>query len=65
VRRRYDAEAHRYDREIAYFEKLLFAGAREWVCSRARGDVLELAVGTGRTWPTTRRRARRHGAGAA
>ncbi len=48
VRERYDAEARRYDRDIAVFEKLLFAGGREWVCSRARGDVLELAVGTGR-----------------
>jgi ubiquinone/menaquinone biosynthesis C-methylase UbiE len=48
VRRRYDAEAPRYDRQIAFFEKALFAGGREWVCSRARGDVLELAVGTGR-----------------
>jgi ubiquinone/menaquinone biosynthesis C-methylase UbiE len=48
VRLRYDAEAGHYDREIALFEKLLFAGGREWVCSRARGDVLELAVGTGR-----------------
>jgi ubiquinone/menaquinone biosynthesis C-methylase UbiE len=48
VRDLYDAEAPRYDRGIAIFEKLLFAGGREWVCSRARGDVLELAIGTGR-----------------
>jgi hypothetical protein len=54
VRRRYDAEAHRYDREIAYFEKLLFAGGSQWVCSRARGDVLEFAVGTGRNLARTR-----------
>src|SRR5438552_7038909 len=50
VRLRYDAEAGHYDREIAFFDKVLFAGGREWVCSRARGDVLELAAGTGRNF---------------
>jgi ubiquinone/menaquinone biosynthesis C-methylase UbiE len=40
--------APRYDRQIAFFERILFRGAREWACSRARGDVLELGVGTGR-----------------
>lgn len=51
VRRLYDAAAGRYDRSIALFERLLFAGGREWVCSRARGEVLEIAVGTGRNLP--------------
>lgn len=32
-------------------ERLLFAGGREWVCSQAEGDVLEIAVGTGRNLP--------------
>ena len=50
IRDLYDAEASGYDREIAFFEKVLFAGGREWVCSRARGDVLELAAGTGRNF---------------
>ncbi len=50
IRDMYDAEASGYDREMAFFEKLLFAGGREWVCSRARGDVLELAAGTGRNF---------------
>ena len=48
LRQLYDKEAPRYDRQIAFFEVLLFGGGRDWVCSRARGDVLELAVGTGR-----------------
>src|SRR6266542_2142600 len=34
-----------------FFEKVLFSGGREWVCSRARGDVLEIAAGTGRNFP--------------
>ena len=50
IRDLYDAEASGYDREIAFFERVLFAGGREWVCSRARGDVLELAAGTGRNF---------------
>jgi ubiquinone/menaquinone biosynthesis C-methylase UbiE len=27
---------------------VLFSGGREWVCSQARGEVLEIAAGTGR-----------------
>ena len=48
VRRHYDRRAEDYDRLIAPFERLLFGAGREWVCSRARGEVLEIAVGTGR-----------------
>ncbi len=29
-------------------DRLLFAGGRDWVCTRATGDTLEVAVGTGR-----------------
>ena len=39
-------EAPRYDRRISFLERVLFGGGREWVCSRAEGDVLELAAGT-------------------
>jgi len=48
VRRIYDREAARYDKAIKLFERLLFGEGRGWVCSRARGDVLEVALGTGR-----------------
>jgi ubiquinone/menaquinone biosynthesis C-methylase UbiE len=51
VRRLVDKEAPKYDRKIRLSERLLFRGGREWVCSRARGRVLEIAVGTGRNLP--------------
>lgn len=48
VNRIFDRVAPVYDRRIGFFEKRLFQGGREWVCSRARGKTLEIAVGTGR-----------------
>ena len=51
VRRQYDRTAGRYDDLIEFAEKLLFGGGREWVCSRAYGEVLEIAAGTGRNLP--------------
>jgi hypothetical protein len=35
---------------MGLMEKLLFGGDRAWACSRASGDVLEVAVGTGRNF---------------
>jgi ubiquinone/menaquinone biosynthesis C-methylase UbiE len=51
VRRIWEREAPRYDRYIRFWEELLFEDGREWVCSRAQGDVLEVAIGTGRNLP--------------
>jgi ubiquinone/menaquinone biosynthesis C-methylase UbiE len=51
VRELQDKEAPRYDRQISFFELVLFGGGREWVCARAEGDVLELAAGTLRNLP--------------
>jgi ubiquinone/menaquinone biosynthesis C-methylase UbiE len=51
VREIWERFAPRYDRQIRFFERLLFEGGREWVCGRARGDVLELGIGTGRNIP--------------
>jgi ubiquinone/menaquinone biosynthesis C-methylase UbiE len=47
ARRVWDEFAPRYDRTMRFFDRFQFSGGREWVCSRARGDVLEVAVGTG------------------
>jgi ubiquinone/menaquinone biosynthesis C-methylase UbiE len=51
VRRLQDKAAPNYDRTMGRWEKVLFGGGREWVCSQAHGDVLEIAVGTGRNLP--------------
>jgi ubiquinone/menaquinone biosynthesis C-methylase UbiE len=51
VRRLQDRQAHRYDEQIALFERFLFTGGRQWVCGQAQGRVLELAVGTARNLP--------------
>ena len=48
VRRIQDRTAPKYDRQIGLFERVLFAGGREWVCGQVEGEVLELAVGTAR-----------------
>jgi ubiquinone/menaquinone biosynthesis C-methylase UbiE len=51
IRKIQDKEASRYDRQISFFERILFGGGREWVCSRVEGEVLELAAGTARNLP--------------
>ena len=51
LRRYWDKSAKSYDRGIALFERLLLADGRQWACSQASGDVLEVAIGTGRNLP--------------
>jgi ubiquinone/menaquinone biosynthesis C-methylase UbiE len=48
----WDRSAPAYDKQIAFFERLQFAGGREWLGERVRGRVLEVAVGTGRNLPS-------------
>jgi len=48
VRRIWDKLAPRYDKDIKFFERVLFSGGRSWACSQASGVVLEIGVGTGR-----------------
>jgi ubiquinone/menaquinone biosynthesis C-methylase UbiE len=47
----WDKAAPGYDKQIAFFEKIQFAGGREWLGARARGTVLEVAIGTGLNLP--------------
>lgn len=50
-RRVWDRSAPSYDRQMVFFERFQFGGGREWLAERARGRVLEVAVGTGRNLP--------------
>ncbi len=51
-RRRYwDQEAARFDAMIAPVERRFLSAGRAWVAERARGAVLEVAVGTGLNLP--------------
>jgi ubiquinone/menaquinone biosynthesis C-methylase UbiE len=45
--RYWDKKSRGYDREMQFMERVLFGDSREWACSQASGDVLEVAVGTG------------------
>jgi ubiquinone/menaquinone biosynthesis C-methylase UbiE len=45
--RYWDKKSRSYDREMQFFEQVLFGDSRDWACSQANGDVLEVAVGTG------------------
>jgi ubiquinone/menaquinone biosynthesis C-methylase UbiE len=57
-RRVWDGYAPRYDRGMRFFERFQFGGGREWVCSRADGAVLEVAIGTGLNLPLYPRHVR-------
>lgn len=47
LRRYWDKHAGSYDRQMGFLDRHLFAGSRDWICSRAQGLVLEVAIGTG------------------
>lgn len=47
----WDRYAPSYDRQMAFLERIQFAGGRQWLADRVRGRVLEVAIGTGRSLP--------------
>jgi len=51
AREHYDRVSGRYDRLIRVPERLLFGDGRPWAAGQAHGDVLEIAIGTGRNLP--------------
>src|SRR5947208_2897576 len=48
TRERRDRMAPKYDRMMSWNDRILFGDGRAWVCSRAHGDVLEIAIATAR-----------------
>jgi ubiquinone/menaquinone biosynthesis C-methylase UbiE len=51
LRRHWDKHARTYDKQMAFWERRLFGDGRHWVCAQASGEVLEVAIGTGRNLP--------------
>jgi ubiquinone/menaquinone biosynthesis C-methylase UbiE len=51
LRRYWDKHARSYDKQMAFWERRLFGDGRRWVCAQATGEVLEVAIGTGRNLP--------------
>ncbi|MGH8793120.1 MAG: class I SAM-dependent methyltransferase [Stackebrandtia sp.] len=47
LRRHWDKQSVSYDKKMAFAERKFFGDTRRWVCEQARGEVLEVAVGTG------------------
>jgi ubiquinone/menaquinone biosynthesis C-methylase UbiE len=48
VRRAYRSQAPRYDRAMRLWSRIFdIDGGRRWACGSARGDTLEIGVGTG------------------
>jgi ubiquinone/menaquinone biosynthesis C-methylase UbiE len=47
----WDRRAPSYDERMAGVERRFLAASRRWVCGRARGVTLELAIGTGANIP--------------
>jgi ubiquinone/menaquinone biosynthesis C-methylase UbiE len=50
-RRYWDKHSASYDKQMRFFDRLLLADSRSWVCSQATGDTLEVAIGTGLNLP--------------
>jgi ubiquinone/menaquinone biosynthesis C-methylase UbiE len=51
VLRAWEKSAPTYDKKIASVERGLLQGGREWLVARAKGRVLEVAIGTGLDLP--------------
>ncbi|MEV6710576.1 class I SAM-dependent methyltransferase [Lentzea sp. NPDC051208] len=49
--RYWDRKSANYDAEIGVLDRRVFGDSRQWTCSQATGEVLEVAVGTGLNLP--------------
>src|SRR5579859_1052695 len=50
-RRYWDKHSASYDKQMGFFDRVLFGDSRAWVCAQAAGDTLEVAIGTGLNLP--------------
>jgi len=51
LRSLWERYAPRYDRDTGFYDLLLHGDGRPWACAQASGQVLEVAIGTGRNLP--------------
>jgi len=49
--RNWDKKSRTYDKQMGLFDRHLFGNSRTWACTKATGNVLEVAVGTGLNLP--------------
>lgn len=49
--RYWDKKSRNHDKEMQFWDRRLFGNSRTWACSRARGNTLEVAVGTALNLP--------------
>jgi ubiquinone/menaquinone biosynthesis C-methylase UbiE len=47
----WDKHSASYDKQMRFFDRILFKDSRAWVCSKAAGETLEVGVGTGLNLP--------------
>ncbi|MET4050241.1 MULTISPECIES: class I SAM-dependent methyltransferase [unclassified Rhodococcus (in: high G+C Gram-positive bacteria)] len=45
--RYWNKQSANYDKHMTFLDRVLFRDTRSWVCARAEGRVLEIAIGTG------------------
>jgi ubiquinone/menaquinone biosynthesis C-methylase UbiE len=45
--RYWNKHAGSYDKQMGFFDRVLFKDTRAWICQHAHGAVLEVAIGTG------------------
>ena len=49
--RYWDKTSASYDKQMRFYDRVLFADSRAWICGQATGSTLEVAVGTGLNLP--------------